>query len=151
MSDEAPQTFTKTFAGREIEFRRAMLAQVIILERLYHRQMKQANASGEDDKGKALSSVLVRTLDFIDTLVVDEDDRQFIEDQMLAGNIDWPEIMEVLSGGRDGGPADDETPKPVKRAPKKSPKAAPVDLTGKKPAQIVSKPVKATSRARTKR
>lgn len=137
MSDEVTETFTKTFAGREIEFRRAMLAQVIILERLYHRQMKKANEDG-DDKGKALSSVLVRTLDFIDTLVVDEGDRQFIEDQMLAGNIDWPEIMAVLGGGKDDAPEDDESPKPVKRAPKKSPKAAPV-------AKSVA------SRARTKR
>lgn len=150
MSDEVPETFTKTFAGREITFRRAHLAQVIVLERLYHRQMKKANESG-DDKGKALSSVLVRTLDFIDTLVVDEDDRQYIEDQMLAGTIDWPEVMSVLAGGKDEALPDDETPKPVKRAPRKSPKAAPVDLSDKKPAQIVSKAAKVANRARTKR
>lgn len=150
MSDEAPETFTKTFAGREIEFRRAHLAQVIVLERLYHRQMKKANESG-DDKGKALSSVLVRTLDFIDTLVVDEDDRQFIEDQMLAGTIDWPEVMSVLAGGKDEALPDDETPEPVKRAPRKSPKVAPVDLSDKKPAQIVPKAAKVANRARTKR
>ncbi len=57
---------------------------------------------------------------------------------MLAGNIDWPEIMAVLGGGKDDTPEDDESPKPVKRAPKKSPKAAPV-------AKSVA------SRARTKR
>jgi hypothetical protein len=153
MSDEVQsETFTMPLAGREIEFRRPALGQVLVLERMYHREVKNNKDAEEKVRNRAMTGVLVRTLDFIDTLVVVEDDRQFIEDQMLAGTIDWPDVMRVLSGGKGGDSGeDDEAPKPVKRAPKKSPKAASVDLTGKKPAQIVPRPTGATSRARTKR
>lgn len=122
MSDEAV-IFPMTLAGREIKFKRPVLGQVLILQRLFHRQMK-ANESG-DVKGDAMTTVIMKTLDFIDTLVIEDEDRQFIEDQMLAGVIDWQEIMGVLSGGmKDKEEADDEAPKPIKRAPRKSPKAA---------------------------
>lgn len=152
MSDEAkPETFVMPLAGRDIEFRYPALGQVLVLERMYHRERNKSKDSDDKAQGVAMTSVLVRTLDFIDTLVVVESDRQYIEDQMLAGTIDWPDVLAVLSGGKGGQDEDDADPKPVKRAPKKSPKAAPVDLTGKKAAQIVSRPATVASRARTKR
>lgn len=153
MSDEAKSgTFVMPLAGRDIEFRYPALGQVLVLERMYHRERNKSKDGDEKTQGTAMTSVLVRTLDFIDTLVVVEDDRQFIEDQMLAGAIDWPDVLKVLSGGKGGQDEDDDVdPQPIKRAPKKSPKAAPVDLSDKKAAQIVSRPAKAAPRARTKR
>lgn len=123
MSDEATPTFTMTLAGREIEFRRANLGQVLVLQRLYRRELKRSSGS-EDDKGEAITAAVIRTLDFIDTLFITEEDRQFVEDQMLSGAIDWQEILPAMSGGVKDAPADDEAPAPVRRAPKKSPKAA---------------------------
>lgn len=127
MSDEVQsETFTMPLAGRDIEFRRPALGQVLVLERMYHREVKSNKDAEERARNAAMTSVLVRTLDFIDTLVVAEDDRQFIEDQMLAGKIDWPDVLKVLSGGRGGRDEDDDAdPQPVKRIPRKSPKASP--------------------------
>jgi hypothetical protein len=119
MSDEVPATFTMPLAGRDIEFRRAGLGQVLVLQRMLQRQRKLAEAAKEDDKGDAMTSVIVRTLDFIDTLVVQEDDRQFIEDQMLAGEIELPDIMGALSGPKATRQADDQAPVSAKRTPKK--------------------------------
>lgn len=137
MSDEADvsATFTMTLGGREIMFKRAILGQVLILERLYHRAMKRAKDLGDADNGRELTGVVMKTLDFIDTLVIDPDDRQFIEDEMLAGTIDWEEVLGALGGGKKETVEDDEAPKAIKR----------------KPATKAAAAKKVASRARTKR
>lgn len=142
MSDEAPSTFIMTLAGREISFKRPLLGQIIVLERSARRIMEATRKQGGDE-GVAITRAMVRTLDFIETLIVSDDDRQFVEDHMMSGDIDWMDLIKSLSGGLDEDtPADDEAPKPVKRAPRKSPKAAPV-------AKATAKTV--ASRGRTKR
>lgn len=125
MSDEAKVTVPMTLAGRQIMVKAPTLGQILVLHRTTMRMIKQAE-SDEDDQGKALTSAITRTLDFIDTLIIDEDDRQFVEDQMLAGKIDWQELMAILAQDKDANePDDDQAPKPVRKAaPKKSPKAA---------------------------
>ena len=138
-----------TLAGREIMFRRAKLGQILILNRVTQRMIGKAEGDPQD-QGKALMSAVVKTLDFVDKLILDEDDRQFVEDQMMEGTIDYLDILKALGGKGDQTP-DDEEPKLIKRPPKRSPKAAPVDLSDKRPAQVVPKATKATSRARTKR
>lgn len=149
MSDEATKTLTLTLAGRKIMFKRASLGQILILERTTKRMISKAEGDPEDH-GRAMVEAVIKTLDFVETLIVSEQDRQFVEAKMLEGEIDYLDVIVAL-GGQDDPVPDDEEPKPVKKAPRKSPKAAPVDLTGKKPAQIVAKPVKAATRARTKR
>lgn len=151
MSDEVSDTFQMTLAGRPIMFRRAKLGQILILKRTADRMTKQAQGD-PDDEGAALTSAMVKTLDFIEGLIVSPEDREFVEERMLAGAIDYLDVMKALSGGDSpDSVADDEAPKPIKRAPRKSPKAAPVDLSDKKPAQIVAKPKTVASRGRTKR
>jgi hypothetical protein len=130
MSDEAEKTFTMPLAGREIEFRHPLLGQVLILDRFARKAVKAASESEGEESGRTMMSAIARTLDFIQTLVVSEDDKQFLEDQMLAGTIDWPDVMAALSGGtRKETVADDQAPPARKRAPKKSPKAAPAAKT----------------------
>lgn len=149
MSNEAA-TFTMTLAGREITFRRAGIGQVIMLQRRAFKKIKAADGLEEDqERVDMTTTALVEVFDFIDTLIVGEDDRQFVEDQMLAGAIGWEEIVRVLAGGAPEPAADDEVPR--KKVPRKSPKAAPVDLSDKKPATIVAKPAKAAARGRAKR
>lgn len=136
-------------AGRQIEFRRTKLGQILILQRTTQRMIQKAEGD-PDDHGRAMVEAVIKTLDFVEGMIIDEDDRQFVEDKMLKGEIDYLDVMAAL-GGRQETPDDEEPKASVKRAPKKSPKAAPVDLTQKKPAQIVAKPTKAATRGRAKR
>ena len=125
MSDEATDTFTMTLAGREILFRRAHVGQVIMLQRIAMRGVNLARGEGVDEQQRirAVQDGIVKVLDFIDTLIVNDDDRQFLEDKMLTGEITWEQVSGALGGG-EAEQADDEPPK-TRRAPKKSPKAAP--------------------------
>jgi hypothetical protein len=121
MSDEA-KTFPMTLAGREIIFRAPGLGQVIMLQRLAGKSIKAATDAPEGDEG--LQQVLLgysRVLDFIETLIVSPDDRIFVEEQTLAGNIEFADLMKALAGGKqDPDTPDDETPAPLKRTPRKS-------------------------------
>lgn len=152
MSNEGlPAQFTVTMAGREIAVRRAALGQILVLQRLFERARRKGETDPQD-QGESMTTVVIKAMDFIDTLILDPVDRQFVEDQMLAGAVSWEEVLAIISGGKgEDETADDEAPKPVKRAPRKSPRAAPVDLSDKKPAQIVVKPTKATKRGSAKR
>ena len=114
MSNEV-ETFTKNLAGREITFRRPILAQILILERLYQRAQRRAkDMSDTEDRVGAMSSAMVQVLDFIDSLMTNDDDRQFVEEQMLAGNIDHTELIGVLGGPPED--SQDDQPPVTKRA-----------------------------------
>lgn len=131
MSNEA-DTFMMPLAGREVEFRRAHIGQVMMLQRTAIRSINSAEQEGADTtvRVEAVSKGIVRILDFIDKLIVNDEDREFIEDKMLEGEITWEQLAAVLSGGdRSTAPADDEAPRPKKAAAKKSPKAAPAAKT----------------------
>lgn len=112
-------------AGRQVEFKRAGVGQVIMLQR---RAVKKIRAADQIEKTSEridlTTTALVEVFDFIDTLIVSPDDRQFVEDNLLSGKIAWEELVAALGGAPADKGADDEAPKPVKKAPKKSPKAA---------------------------
>lgn len=138
MSDEAT-TFTMSLAGRKIEFRKPHLGQILILQRIAQRSIAQARDRGDDAAlAAAMQESLMKTLNFIDTLFVDEKDRQFVEDEMLAGNIDYKDVLKTLSGGVGQDQPQDDAPPAKKTVAKRSPKAAPVKKS-------------AAPRARTKR
>lgn len=124
MSDEVA-TFKVNLAGRDVEFRRAGVGQIMVLQRMHSRRMKEAS---EENRGDALSAMIIKTLDFIDTLIVQPEDRRFVEDEMLAGSITWQEIIRTLGGDTpQEAVADDEAPpSPLRKAPRKSPKTAAV-------------------------
>lgn len=131
MSNEV-ETFTMTLAGRDVAFRRPLLGQVLILDRFARKSIKEARQSDDDESGRAMLSAIARTLDLIQSLVVSDEDKIFLEEMMLEGKIDWPDVMGALSGGTRGDAvADDETPAPKKRAPRKAPAAKAVATRGR--------------------
>lgn len=134
MADEVT-TFTMTLAGREIGFKRPVLGQVILLQRMAIRSRAAAESAEPDDRADHMTTIMIRTLDFIETLILDPADRDFVEEQMMAGNIDYPDLLKALSGGDREQAADDEAPKPKRAASKKAAKV----------------PAKAAPRARAKR
>lgn len=129
MSDEAKPTFTMPLAGREVTFRRAGIGQVIMLNRTARKRLDEAENAPDTQRAEVTSRAMAKVLDFIESLIVDPADREFVEDQMLQGNIGWEELMSALSGGPSNEPADDEAPKPAKTAVKKSPRTAPAAKT----------------------
>lgn len=145
MSDEAPETFNRTFAGREIAFKTPGLGQVLMLQRITQRSLKQAD---EDDRGQIMTDAIIKSLELVDKLVVHQEDRQFLEDGMLEGTIDFRDLLTVLSGKGGQEQADDEAPK-VKTAAKRSPKAAPVAKPVK--AKVAKASSTVANSARTKR
>lgn len=124
MSDEAKPTFTMPLAGREVTFHRAGVGQVIMLNRAARKHLAQAEQASDEQRAEATSMAMAKVLDFIESLIVDPADKEFVEDQMLQGNIDWEDLMAAISGGPSDEPADDEAPKPRKAAVKKSPRTA---------------------------
>lgn len=123
MSDEAENTYVIVLAGRPVTFKRATLGQVMMLHRQARNKVKAAEEN-PDLQGHELTDAIILTLDFVEKMIVSPQDRQFVEDQMMEGNIDYLDLVAAL-GQRSEAPPDDQAPKPVKRAPRKSPKAAP--------------------------
>lgn len=131
MSNEA-SNFFMTLAGRQVEFRKAHVGQILMLQRTAMRSVASAEDDGKDDSARveAVSAGIVKVLDFIDKLIVKDEDRQFVEDKMLDGEITWDQLARALAGGEaPDDTADDESPKPKKNAAKRSPKAAPAAKT----------------------
>lgn len=126
MSNEA-DTFTMTLAGRRILFRKTHVGQIMMLQRTAMRSVTQAAEEGQDELTRinAVSTGILKVLDFIDKLIVNPGDRQFIEDKMLEGTITWEQLVACLGGGRqEQEVADDEAPQPKKTAAKRTPRAA---------------------------
>jgi hypothetical protein len=119
MSNEA-ETFIKTLAGREVAFRRPVLGQLLILERIYLRQLKAAQDNSDQKQRIAASTTaMMKVLDFIDSLVINGEDRQFIEDNMIDGKIDHMDLLDVLGAGLKDSQEDDAPPA-VKKVAKKA-------------------------------
>jgi len=123
MSNEA-ETFFKELAGRAVQFRRPVLGQLLILERIYLRQLKTAEQ--KKDEGERISAstlAMMKVLDFIDSLVVNDGDREFIEEKMIEGKIDHMELLDVLGAGMKDSQEDDAPPVARKVAKKVAKKA----------------------------
>ena len=123
MSDEV-KTFTMMLGGREITFRNPALGQVLLLHRMYAKAIKRAEGDEQDaSRQDVMSDAMVRVLDYVESLIVSEDDRAFVEDGLWKGDIDFTDVLKALSGGKreDAAAADDEAP--VNRAAKRAKKA----------------------------
>lgn len=123
MSDE---TFIRTLAGRDIEFRMPKAGQILMLKRMAERAQKML-ANTDDNTGAGLfGDMLQRAMDVVESLVVRPEDITFLEDQILMGHLEQGDLMEVL-----GGPKQEEKPKPKTKAKKVTPKASPVASRGR--------------------
>lgn len=118
MADEGVHTLT--LLGREMSFRRASQGQILLIQRIAQRSRRDADKD-ETALGAAYTALMVRILDVIDTLFVDPQDRDDVEQAVLQRELDVEDLMPILSGKRPDAPADDEDPPAIKR---KTPKAA---------------------------
>lgn len=135
-TDEAlPETdrtgqFKRTIAGRAIWFRMYAPGQRTALMRfrssLIDRFEKvRASKKLTDEQRYVQITEIYETLDlksltFIESLVVDEDDLDFLVDKQLTGEVTVASLLNAVFG-QDEAPDDDEDPKPVKSAPRPNP------------------------------
>lgn len=120
MTDNA-ETFLFPLAGREIEVKQVTPGQVIILQRLTLQSQKQARDS-QDPKvsANAMSNVIDKTLRVIESLVLNGQDWEWIEEQLLEGVIDHSDLLPILGGK----PAEPKKKAVAKRTPKAAPAKA---------------------------
>lgn len=97
------------FAGRDIRFRHPIPAQLIILRRRLLRLQQQANQAEDESQQLELGSqLIVDMLNVVESLVVDKEDVEFLEQAMLEGKVTHEEVMDVLR-------AQPPTPQPAKK------------------------------------
>src|SRR5688572_19694270 len=114
--------FPYTLKGRLMWFKPAMPAQFTLLQREWLKMQRMPSGEGY---GKAYMDVQVKTLTVIESQFLDGADQEWVEDQMLNGKIDIPDLMPILSGGKGGKETDDDAeveqaPRAVRRATKKA-------------------------------
>jgi hypothetical protein len=116
MTDKA-ETFMASLAGREIEVREVSPGQLMMLQRFRMRAQALLDGADPDPHNMAMVDVLNKSLMVVDSLIVHQEDREFIEEAMLTGKLDHLALLALLSGKP-------EDPK-KKTVAKRSPKAAP--------------------------
>lgn len=86
-------TFTRTIGEREIEFKAPTDAQFLVLGRL----LRMTEKMGEDEV-KIAGSVhqMSKILDIIDSMIINDQDRVWLEEQILAGTADLGAIMSTF-------------------------------------------------------
>lgn len=86
-------TFLRTINERDIEFQIPTDAQFLVLGRL----LRVVEGISEDE-GVATSTVhqLSKILDILDYMVVKDEDRNFLENQILTGEVDLTSLMDVF-------------------------------------------------------
>lgn len=121
--------FPYTLKGRKMWFKPAIHAQFILLQREW---LKMTQLKEGEQYGKLYIAVQVKTLAVIESQFLDEADREWVEDLMLNGKIDIPDLMPILSGGKGGKETDDDAE--VEQAPRAQRRAAKKAMPVKKAA-----------------
>lgn len=132
MADE-DNIVTHKLLGRDMQFRPVSPGQLVLISRMAQRAMRQVD---EGETVAAFNSLMVKMLDLIESLFVSEQDRQDVEDAMLAGKISLEEVQSIAFGGKTE-PAPDDA----------DPVVAPKTLRSKRPA-AVAKVAKKTANPR---
>lgn len=123
------ETFVFDVQGKTIEFYMPIDGQILMLQR-FRAQLTGASKFSDEDKARLVLSVQMKTLNVIDSLFVDTDDRDWVEDQMIQGKVTILDLMPILSGGRSAAkPDDDANVAPKKKTAKKA--AAPTTAARK--------------------
>lgn len=127
MSEQTPEnTFTLTLAGREILFNKTSPGQVTVMQRYIERIRAQMDGVDDAAMGELFTKINRVMLDVVDTRFAKEEDRDWVEQQMMQGKLEISELLEVLRNGapHTPRPADDDTPPtPAKRPGRKTPAA----------------------------
>lgn len=137
MADQAPETFTATLGGREIEFYYTTSGQQMILQRLTHKIQRDLDTAKDDKQAAALyNKVIQASMDVIETRFVHPEDLDWVLNEVLLGRIDIQEMRIVLANGNTTVlEADDADPKPKIRRPASMKPAA---KTAKAPAKTAN-------------
>lgn len=118
----AEDTFTHILLGREMQFRKAKRGQLLMLFRMRGKLKNMPDDTDSRQMWDSLNTVTERMLDLIDSLFLDENDREDVERAMINGTLDIDDLTPLLGGGVESEQvADDEDPKPRKTAGRKAP------------------------------
>lgn len=122
--------FSFTALGRLMWFKPPSTGQLILLQRF---RMQLKGIVNNDNGYNLIMSVSMKTLNVIDSLFLDPDDRDWVEGQVIAGKLEVNELMPILAGGNASVETpDDVAPAPKKKAAaKKAAKAAPTARAAK--------------------
>lgn len=134
MADE--DTFELTLAGRPITFRKTVQGQVVALQRVVTRLRGQlATLPDGDDEAhnELLTKINTTILDVAESRFTSAEDRDFVEQKMLMGEIDIFDMMDIFRNGA-AKPAQipDDAPAPARKTAAK--KATAKKATAKKAA-----------------
>jgi hypothetical protein len=136
MADEVSE-FEYTLAGRTMRFRYPHGGQLIMLQRMRQRALNLLRELQGDDPGivatrmQAISSMNLQTLDLIESLFLDPEDVAFVEQKMIIGEIDLPDLLPIMSGGKTTITAEDDDDPQAPPAILKTKKAAPAKAAKK--------------------
>lgn len=109
-------TFIRTFCGRDIEFLLPRTGQLLILQRLSQRLQEAAGGTqDEGELGKIYQKMIKYALDAVDSLIIHEEDREFLEQKLVTNKLTYQELQEVLRGPQ---PAPEPTADDADVAPK---------------------------------
>lgn len=139
--DNKVEEFEYTLLGRSMRFKRLSGGQVIMMQRMYQRGRKMLDSMGDDKEQMfaELSKLNVQTLDIIESLFLDPEDVELVQQAMLEGKVDMDDLRPILSGGKETGPPPDDDADPVD---------PPKTLKSKKPAATAKVTAKKTANPR---
>lgn len=113
MTDQA--TITVPLAGRDILFRAPIPGQLIILRRRLTRIQQEASATEDlDTQSKLAVQLIVDTLDVVESLIVNPEDQEFLEQAMMRGLVSHEQVIDVLNM-KPGEPAKPGNARPAKK------------------------------------
>jgi hypothetical protein len=116
MADE--DTFELPIGGRLIWFKKSSEGQLVVLQRVLNRVRAQFSAATEQAEQRAHADRLAKlVLDAAESRFVHEADRDWVEEQLIIGAIDLPDIMPIFANGAMKPAKDpDDAPPPAKKA-----------------------------------
>ena len=98
--------FHYTLKGRLMWFRSPNAAALTLL-RKYHLRLAGMDPEAEG-AGLAAMDITAKTLNVIDGQFLDATDRDWVEDKILASELDLPDLLPILAGGRKQAAPDDD-------------------------------------------
>lgn len=98
--------FSHTLLGRTMWFKLPIPGQFVLLRR-YQAQMTMMRKNNDPEYTRLAMDTSVKTLNVIDSQFLDPDDRDFVEEAMIAGKLDVADVLPILAGGAKA-TADDE-------------------------------------------
>ena len=97
--------FTVPINGVEVGFRDLTPGQITMANLIIQKARKDARKLGEV---RASVDLLSSMLNMIESIIIDDDDRQHVLDSMLTGQMDLSDIYRILRRGQTDAPDDDE-------------------------------------------